>query len=281
MTDSATGIVLETILARTRRDLAVRKANVSVAALRDQIARSSQPVSFLSSLRSDAVAVIAEFKRASPSKGHFGVDAEPATVASSYIAGGASAISCLTDEPFFAGALADLADIAAVAAAADPPVGILRKDFIVDEYQVEEARAFGASCILLIVAALDDTSLRKLVAKASDLNMGALIEVHDEAELERALGAGADLIGINNRNLRTLDVDLGVTERLAPGIPSSCIVVGESGIATPADVARMASAGVDAILVGESIIMQPDWQAAVQALVGAERRDREPDKIHG
>lgn len=278
MSLASSGTVLDRIVAQTRCDLAARQVRVTATELRRRIDAQPPPIDFESSLRKGTVAVIAEFKRASPSKGHFDIEVTPATVAEKYIAGGASAISCLTDGPFFEGSLADLEIISAASRAADRPLGVLRKDFIVDAYQVEEARAYGASCVLLIVAALDDGLLAALSAKARGLGMAALVEVHDEAELERALNAGATLVGINNRNLRTLEVDLSVTERLTALIPPDRIVVGESGISTRADVERMARAGVNAVLVGESIILQADRAAAVRALTGIRRRDRE--RVH-
>jgi indole-3-glycerol phosphate synthase len=277
LNDSATGTVLDRIVARTLTDLERRKSRMSVPELRDKMDLQPPPIDFEKSLTSDTVSLISEFKRASPSRGHFGIDVEPAAIATSYVAGGASAISCLTDGPFFEGSLEDLGIVAAVAYRADRPVGVLRKDFIVDAYQIDEARAYGASCILLIVAALDDASLLALSARTRELGMSILIEVHDEPELDRALRAGATMIGINNRNLRSLHVDMEVTERLAPLIPPGCMVVGESGISTRADVERLASAGVDAILVGESIITQPDREAAVRALTGVKRRSRDHD----
>ena len=271
MSASDTGTVLDRIVARTKVDLDERKASVPESVLHARIASQRPAVDFEAALKGETVKLIAEFKRASPSKGHFDVEIEPHGVATAYIAGGAAAISCLTDGPFFEGSLDDLASVATVASMSDRPVGILRKDFIVDEYQVMEARAYGASCILLIVAALDDATLTTLSALARDLGMSSLVEIHDEPELERALKAGTTLIGINNRDLRTLQVDLGVTERLAPRIPPDLGVVGESGIATRADIERMARAGVDAILVGESVIVQADREAAVRALAGVPR----------
>lgn len=275
MNAPVTGTVLDRIVALTRQNLDVRKAQATSGELRKRIEFQPPPVDFEMALRNETVSLIAEFKRASPSKGHFEIDIEPATIAANYIAGGASAISCLTDGPFFEGSLDDLERVAATGHAVGRPVGVLRKDFIIDEYQVMEARAYGADCILLIVAALDDASLVALAATARELGMRSLVEVHDQAELDRALASEATMIGINNRDLRTLQVDLAVTERLAPRVPSDRLVIGESGIATRADVERIASAGVDAILVGESIIMQPDREAAVRALTGVERRQRD------
>ncbi|MBA2247502.1 MAG: indole-3-glycerol phosphate synthase TrpC [Chloroflexia bacterium] len=276
MSAPVTGTVLDRILARTVQDLGERKSRVPLSELQRRIGRLPGPVDVETALKRDTVSLIAEFKRASPSKGHFEVEIEiePDAVAAAYIAGAAAAISCLTDEPFFEGSLDDLGTIAAFASTSERPVGVLRKDFIVDLYQVVEARAYGASCILLIVAALDDATLTALSATARDLGMSTLVEVHDEPELERAMGVGATMIGINNRDLRSMRVALDVTERLAPRIPADRVVVGESGIATRSDVERLARAGVDAILVGESIILQPDREGAARKLSGVRRIPR-------
>ncbi|MBA3378135.1 MAG: indole-3-glycerol phosphate synthase TrpC, partial [Chloroflexia bacterium] len=225
-------------------------------------------------LRQETVTVIAEVKRASPSKGRFSAEVDPATVAARYAEGGAAAVSCLTDGPFFEGSLDDLAAVVEFTSRLDQPVGVLRKDFMIDRYQIDEARAYGASCILLIVACLDDDLLRDLYEYATSLGLSTLVEVHDGPELERALGAGAMLIGINNRDLKTLTVDLEVTNRLVPGIPPGVLVVGESGISTVDHVRTMAEAGVDAILVGESLIMQDDRAQAVRALTGIRKHER-------
>ena len=210
--------------------------------------------------------VIAEIKRASPSRGVFPVAVDPAAVAAEYLAGGAAALSVLTDEPFFRGSLADLEAVAGVAHRGPRPAPVLRKDFVVDPFQIVEARAHGADAILLIVVALDDALLRSLLAESARLGMDALVEVHDETELERAADAGATLIGINNRDLRSFHVDLAVTERLAPLAPDGALLVGESGIFTGEDVTRLRRAGIDAVLVGESLIVAPDRAAAVRAL---------------
>lgn len=271
------GTVLDRIVAQTWIDLEPRKRQVPPEALRERIARQPEPVDFERSLRREHVAVIAEIKRASPSRGRFPVDIDPAKVAGDYIEGGAAAISCLTDEPFFHGSLVDLERVVEQVRATDTGLGVLRKDFIVDPYQIDEARAFGASCILLIAAVLDDAELGGLFAHASDLGLGALVEVHDETEFERGLAVGASLIGINNRNLKTLAVDLGVTERLAALAPPDTTIVGESGISSIKDVERMANAGVNAILVGESLIVNPDRVEGLKALSGVERKFRVHD----
>jgi indole-3-glycerol phosphate synthase len=234
------------------------------------------PLSLRDALSQAGLSVVAEIKRASPSRGRFPVEIDPARVAAEYLAGGASALSVLTDAHFFQGSLDDLSDAATVAHLAASPAPVLRKDFVVDEYQLHEALAFGADAILLIVAALDQGTLEDLLAVTRRLGLDALVEVHDEAEMERAVAAGAGVIGINNRDLRTFHVDLGVTERLAPLAPPDAVLVGESGIFTAEDAGRLAAAGVDAILVGESLIVSADRSGAVRALAGApvaSRRD--------
>jgi indole-3-glycerol phosphate synthase len=266
-----TGTYLDRILVQTAKDLDVRKARMPVEELRARFASLPDPVNVPDALRRDTVTVIAEIKRASPSKGLFPTMVVPAEVAASYIEGGVAAISCLTDEPFFRGSLCDLADVSSVASMHQPPVGVLRKDFTIDTYQIDEARAFGASFVLLIVAALDDVQLREFREHAEELGMSALVEVHDAGEAERAIASGATLIGINNRNLRTLDVNLATTETLAPTLPEGTTIVGESGIFTANDVARLANAGVHAVLVGESLIVQDDRATAVRAIAGVPR----------
>ena len=195
------------------------------------------------------VRVLAEVKRASPSAGPIAPGVDPVAVARGYEAAGAAAVSMLTDRRYFDGELAFLA-------AARPALGIplLRKDFIIDPYQVAEARAAGADAVLLIVAALDDAELRELHAVAASFGMDALVEVHDEAEAARAVAAGARLVGVNHRDLRTFQMDLGLTGRLAPAVPAGTVLVAESGIRTPADVAMLAAAGAHAILVGETLM---------------------------
>ncbi len=263
-----TGTILDRIVERTRRDLAERRAQMPEATLLERVATMAPPLSFALALRGEQVRLIAEVKRGSPSRGLFAPDADAAAVAADYLAGGAAAISVLTDEPFFAGRLSDLETVSALARPAGVPV--LRKDFVVDPYQVLEARACGADAVLLIVAALSPVQLTELLAATWELGLEALVEVHDEAELEVALGAGARVIGINNRDLRSFTVDLGVSERLAPRIPADRVIVAESGIQTRADVERLARAGIDAILVGESLMTARDRRAATTALAGVE-----------
>jgi indole-3-glycerol phosphate synthase len=212
--------------------------------------------------------VIAEIKRASPSRGVFPVEVDPPVVAREYLAGGAAGLSVLTDEPFFQGSLADLHSAASVAHARVHPAPVLRKDFVIDRFQILEARAYGADAFLLIVAALTDAQLRDLIEYGTECGLEALVEVHDAEELRRASALGANLIGINNRDLRTFEIDLAVTERLAPDVPDGAVLVGESGIFTREDVERLHRAGVHAVLVGESLIVSPDRGAAVTALLG-------------
>ncbi|MGN6564351.1 MAG: indole-3-glycerol phosphate synthase TrpC, partial [Thermomicrobiales bacterium] len=191
---------------------------------------------------------------------------EPASIAADYLAAGADCLSVLTDERFFRGSLDHLRAVKELSIASGHPRPVLRKDFVVDVYQVAEARAAGADAALLIVAMLDDAALRDLHAAVRGWGMAALVEVHNAPEAERAVAAGATLIGINNRDLHTFTVDLATTERLAAQLPAGTTVVGESGIATAADVARLEAAGVDAILVGESLVKAPDRRAAIRAL---------------
>jgi indole-3-glycerol phosphate synthase len=262
-----TGTILDRILAQTALDVAARKQAASLAELERLGAARPAPVSLAGALSGRDIAVIAEFKRASPSKGRFPFTATPAEVAADYFAGGAAAMSVLTDEPFFSGSLADMSEAAAVAHALSRPSPVLRKDFVLDEFQIAEALAHGADAILLIVAALEQASLTRLQGVAMSHGLQALVEVHDEEEMGRAIEAGATIIGINNRNLHTFEVDLAVTERLAPLAPAGIVIVGESGVFTRADVERLAAAGVHAVLVGESLVIAPDRAAAVRALL--------------
>lgn len=261
-----TGTYLDRILAQTVETIRADKLNISAQEMAGKVRFASQSIPM--SLQRDTLTVIAEFKRASPSKGRFPVEVSPREVADAYCAGGAAAISCLTDEPFFQGSLADLRDVVNTAAGRVP---VLRKDFTVDAYQIDQARANGASMVLLIVACLDDAQLKDFREHSEVLGMQALVEVHDENEAERAVKSGATLIGINNRDLRSFNTDLATTERIAPQLPKDVTIVGESGIHTVADAERMVAAGCHTVLVGESLIVQEDRAAAVRELTTIRR----------
>jgi indole-3-glycerol phosphate synthase len=266
MSHVTTGTILDTILDQTARDVTVRKGRTSVEELQARGKGRPAPISLHAVLTAPGMSVIAEIKRASPSRGVFPVEIDPAVVAADYIAGGAAAISVLTDEPFFKGSLEDMEQAAEVAHAAGRPVAILRKDFLLDPYQVVEAWAYGADAVLLIVAALSDDQLREMMAVVAEYGLEALVEVHDETEMGRAIALGARNLGINNRDLHTFKVDLATTERLAPLAPESAAVIGESGVFGPAEIERLWNAGAQAVLVGEGVIVQPDRTGAVRTL---------------
>lgn len=266
-----TGTILDRILARTAADLVERKARESFSDLEQRATAVPVRGSLMRAVAAPGTSVIAEFKRASPSKGRFPVEMDPASVAAEYAEGGAVAMSVLTDEPFFQGSLVDLTAAAAVAQAQPVPMAILRKDFVIDEYQILEARATGADAVLLIVAALDQVALVRLLEFTAATGLDALVEVHDEEELARAEAAGAQIIGVNNRDLRTFTVDLAITERLSSRRASDSLFVSESGIFTRQDVERLEAAGADAILVGESLVRAPDRARAICDLRGVTR----------
>jgi indole-3-glycerol phosphate synthase len=259
--------VLDGILAGVREDVAKREVVTSLDEMVRQAGAAPPALDASAALARPGVSVIAEVKRRSPSKGDLAAIADPAALAADYEAGGATWISVLTEERRFGGSLADLT---AVRQAVGIPV--LRKDFLYGEYQAYEARAFGADVALLIVAALDQPTLTRLrVLLEDELGMTALVEVHDEDEVSRAVDAGARVIGVNARNLRTLEVDRGVFERLAPLLPGSALKVAESGVRGPDDLTRYASAGADAVLVGEGLVTTVSPRAAAAALVEAGR----------
>ena len=264
---ATTGTVLDRIAARTAADLEARRAAVPLARL--DLLAAAQPAALPldGALRGTVPRVIAEVKRASPSRGPIAERVDAREVARDYLAAGAAAISVLTDGPFFQGSLADLTAVAALAHADAEPRPVLRKDFLLDPYQVVEARAHGADAVLLIVALLGGQRLGEMLDAVRDWGMQALVEVHDEAELDAAVVAGAPVIGVNNRDLRSFTVDLGTTERLAPLVPDDRVLVAESGIHGPADVLRLAAAGASAILVGESLMTAPDRRAALRGLL--------------
>ncbi|NHA67223.1 indole-3-glycerol phosphate synthase TrpC [Phycicoccus flavus] len=257
--------VLEEIVAGVREDLADRERSVPLDALRRVVADSTPPALDAEAvLRRPGLSLVAEVKRSSPSKGALSDIPDPAALALAYADGGASAISVLTERRRFGGSLADLDQ---VRAAVDVPV--LRKDFVVTEYQVWEARAHGADIVLLIVAALEDPLLRDLLATVRGLGMTALVEVHDEDETQRALDAGASVVGVNARDLKTLQVHPDTFSRLRPLVPSGVVTVAESGITGPQDAASYAAQGADVVLVGEALVRTGDPRGAAAAIVAA------------
>jgi len=259
--------ILRKILARKREEIAARASRLPLKVLQERAGSMPAPRGFLQAIRNrlaaGRTAVIAEIKKASPSKGLLRNPFVPAEIAASYARHGAACLSVLTDEPFFQGSVANLQQ---ARAACELPV--LRKDFLIDEYQVVEARAMGADCVLLIAACLDDAQMAGMEACARDLGLDVLVEVHDDAELRRALQLKTPLIGVNNRNLRSFEVSLDTTLGLLAQLPAGRLLVTESGIATPADVQRLRAAGVQAYLVGEAFMRAADPGQALAALFG-------------
>ncbi len=258
--------VLDDIVADVRTDLAERRRRLPEADLLDRIHGLPPTHDPLPAFRGPGLGVIAEVKRRSPSKGDLAPIPDPAVLAGSYAAGGADAISVLTESRRFGGSLEDLRAVRSAV-----PTPLLRKDFVVTDYQLLEAREAGADLVLLIVAALDDELLARLHDHARELGLAVLTEVHDEAEVERALAAGADLVGVNARNLRTLEVDTDTFARLAPLLPDEVVKVAESGVTGPDDAGRLAAQGADVILVGEALVRDGDPAAAVAAMKAAAR----------
>jgi indole-3-glycerol phosphate synthase len=256
--------VLEEILDGVAADLAVRMNQIPLADLKAQAERQPPALDPMPAFRADGVSVIAEVKRCSPSKGALAAISDPAQLAVDYAAGGAAAISVLTEQRRFGGTLDDLR---AVRARVDIPV--LRKDFITTSYQLWEARAAGADMALLIVAALEQPALESLIERSRSIGLTPLVEVHDEEETERALAADANLIGVNARNLKTLEVDRGTFERVAPLIPDGVVRVAESGVRGPHDVIEYAKAGANVVLVGETLVTGDDPRSTVADLVAA------------
>lgn len=258
--------VLDRICSEKRAHIASTKTALPEGALLRQLAEAPPVRPFAAALerrlREDRYGLIAEIKKASPSAGLIRPDFDPAALARSYEEGGAACLSVLTDTPFFQGSDADLRTARSAAA-----LPVLRKDFILDPYQIVESRAIGADCVLLIMAALTDAVARELAAAAAEFGLDVLAEIHDEAELERALLLGVRLAGINNRNLKTLAVDLATTERLACRVPADRIVVAESGVRAPADLDRLARAGARCFLVGETLMREADVTTATRRLL--------------
>ncbi|AUG76639.1 indole-3-glycerol phosphate synthase [Kitasatospora sp. MMS16-BH015] len=256
--------VLDEIIDGVRADLAERQARVSLDELKELAAKAPDAKDGVAALRGDGVRVICEVKRSSPSKGALAAIADPAALALDYAAGGAAAISVLTEQRRFGGSLADLD---AVRAAVETP--LLRKDFIVTAYQLWEARAHGADLALLIVAALEQPALVSLIERAESIGLTPLVEVHDEEEIARAVDAGARIIGVNARNLKTLEVDRNTFGNVVDSIPDHIVKVAESGVRGPHDLIAYANLGADAVLVGESLVTGKDPKAAVADLVAA------------
>ena len=258
-------MILDQIVADNRLELESRKRSLPLGELKRVVSEQPPPVEFAAALRGDGIRLIAEVKKASPSRGVICPDFNPVEIAKTYASNGASAISVLTEEKYFQGSLNYLKDIRD--ALGDRRLPLLRKDFIYDSYQVYESRAYGADGLLLIVAILAAEELQALLGLSHELDMSCLVEVHNETELKIALSSGAKIIGINNRDLKTFTVDLTVTQRLRPLIPPDKIVVSESGIKDRADTESLRQWGVDAALIGESLMSAPDIAAKMRDLL--------------
>ncbi len=263
---------LDKICADKRTHIAAMKSCTSISAIMDLAAKQSAPLGFIKHLQSKHphTALIAEVKKASPSKGIIRADFDPVNIAKLYEQNGAACLSVLTDEPYFMGCDEYFRSIRSVV-----DIPMLRKDFMLDEYQIYESRAMGADCVLLIMAALDDDTAKKLYALSTDLGMDTLFEVHDAGELQRCLKLSPRMVGVNNRNLKTLDVDLNTGLNLAAQIPDTVLKVAESGLETRGDVEVFQSRGYGAFLIGESLMRNPDIAAATRAILTTIDTERE------
>ncbi len=263
-------MILDEIVAHKRREIEADRRDRPLDKVREQADEAPPPLDFRAALAGgDTVAMIAEIKRASPSAGLIREDFDPARLAAAYRDAGAAALSVLTDRRYFQGRLAYLAEARRAAR-----LPTLRKDFVVDPYQLYQARAAGADAVLLIVRVLSPPELDELLELAGRLGMAALVETHEPSEVERAIHAGAEIIGINNRDLDTLEIDLHATEAMSVMVPTDRVLVSESGISARADVERLAESGIDAILVGQSLMASPDVCEAARRLVGVPRCPR-------
>lgn len=266
MQSPATGTYLDEILAHKAREVEQRFGGEDVYAMRERVPRREGRKSLFTALKEPGLQVIAEIKRRSPSKGELRADLDPVEVAAAYMEGGAAAVSILTDERFFGGSLEDLTRVNESFAGGEGPV-ILRKDFIIDQRQVVESAAAGADAILLIVAALSRAQLRELLSLTHELGLETLVEVHDEAEVGVALGTGARIIGVNNRDLRSFNTDVAVSERLLPMLPETVARVAESGLGSREDLRRVGEAGADAVLIGETLMKASDIRQSLRQLL--------------
>ncbi len=258
-------MILDDIMRDKRKELADTVRCVPLERVKSMAAQQPPARDFARAIKGDRVRLIAEIKRASPSRGMIAAEFDPISIARTYVSGGAAAISVLTESTYFLGKLEYLDLVRGSLGEESPP--LLRKDFIFDEYQVFEARAHGADALLLIVAAISPQKLKQLIGTTHSLGMECLVEVHSAAELRIAIACGARVVGVNNRDLHTFNVDLATTERLIPLLPSDRIAVSESGISTRADVERMRRCGADAVLVGEALMSAPDIAARMRELL--------------